>query len=262
MQIWGADAVAPPHPHPPLMFSSPPQAWRSVAPWIRPRLGGTTTPPDPQKKGSRPPPALSTPHIWHLGGETRSLSAPRPHLPHIALRCPPPPHIHPPKCPHITCREGGTRSPPPPWIPPPAAALNPSTPCREGGTGSPPAPQIHPPHPPHITREGGSSPTSPPLSSPLPPQICPGGGNGCPPAAPRPPPHLSQPLPGCHWDPQGWEVLGGFGGLPPPHRVSVSLGGSWRSSPPPPTSPPPNMEELPHESGQEPPPDPPAGTHG
>ena len=212
---------------PPLMFSSPPQAWRSVAPWIRPQLGGTRTPPDPQKKGSRPPPALSTPHIWHLGGETRSLSAPRPHLPHIALRCPPPPHIHPPKCPHIT--------------------------CRQGGTGSPPAPQIHPPHPPHITREGGSSPISPPLSSPLPPQICPGGGNGCPPAAPRPPSPPSQPLPGCHWDPQGWEVLGGFGGLPPPHRVSVPQGGSWRSSPPPSPHPhPPTWRSCPTRAARSP----------
>lgn len=199
----------PPHTHP--MFSSPPQAWRSLTPWIRPRLGGTGTPPDSQEKGTQPPPALSTPKIWHLGGRTRNPSASHTQLPHIALRNPPPPHIHPPKYPPITCREGGTRSPPPPQIPPP--------------------------QPPHTRREGGSSPTTPPLSSPLPPQICPRGGNSCPPAAPSPPPHPSQPLPSRHWDPQGWGVLGGFGGLPPRRGVSVPLRGSWCSSPPPPPCP-------------------------
>ena len=138
-RFWGADVDGdppppPPHTHP--MFSSPPQAWRSLTPWIRPRLGGTGTPPDSQEKGTQPPPALSTPKIWHLGGRTRNPSASHTQLPHIALRNPPPPHIHPPKYPPITCREGGTRSPPPPRIHPPIAAPDPSIIRREGGTRS------------------------------------------------------------------------------------------------------------------------------
>lgn len=226
----------PPPTHTPHVFF-PPSGLALSDPLDSTPAGGHRDPPRLPREGDSAPPSPEHPKDLAPGGaHPEPLSLSHPTAPYRPQKSPTSPHSPPQISPHH---------------------------LQGGGHQKPPTPPNSPPSTPPYPQGGGQQPHNSPLILPSPSSNLPQGGQQLPPRSPQPPP---TPFPTSAQPPLGPPGLGGAGGLrgapPTPGGLCAPEGVVVQLPAPPPMSPHPDTEQLPPESGQEPPPDPPAGTHG